>query len=63
VPDRADTTLTPADYRDESGVAMVEYSLILALVTLVAFSVASVVGADALDLYTQIGNVIHSLLE
>ena len=42
---------------------MVEYSLILALVTLVAFSLASVVGADALDLYTQIGNVIHSLLE
>jgi Flp pilus assembly pilin Flp len=61
VPVRADTTSNIPDYRDERGVAMVEYSLLLALVALVAFALASVVGADTLDLYTQIGNAIHDL--
>lgn len=59
---RADITPNSIDRRDERGAAMVEYSLLLALVALVAFSVASAVGADALNLYTQIGNAIHDLL-
>jgi Flp pilus assembly pilin Flp len=41
---------------------MVEYSLLLALVALVAFSLASAVGADTLDLYTRIGDAIDALL-
>jgi Flp pilus assembly pilin Flp len=41
---------------------MVEYSLLLALVALLGFGLAGAVGADTLDLYTQIGDAIHELV-
>jgi Flp pilus assembly pilin Flp len=48
------------DPRDERGVAMVEYSLILALVAVVAFGLVGAVGSETLDIYTKIGDAIHA---
>jgi len=47
--------------RDERGTAMVEYSLILALVSVVAFGLVGAVGNETLDIYTRIGNAIHAM--
>lgn len=47
-------------YREERGTAMVEYSLILALVAVVAFGLVGAVGNETLDIYTKIGNAIHA---
>jgi Flp pilus assembly pilin Flp len=48
------------ELRDERGTAMVEYSLILALVAVVAFGLVGAVGQETLDIYTRIGNAIHA---
>ena len=39
---------------------MVEYSLILALVAVVAFGLVGAVGNETVDLYTKIGDAIHA---
>jgi Flp pilus assembly pilin Flp len=48
------------ELRDERGTAMVEYSLVLALVAVVAFGLVGAVGQETLDIYTRIGNAIHA---
>jgi Flp pilus assembly pilin Flp len=48
------------DPRDERGTAMVEYSLILALIAVVAFGLVGAVGNETVDLYTKIGDAIHA---
>jgi Flp pilus assembly pilin Flp len=50
------------DCRGESGVAMTEYALILALITVVAFGLVGAVGDATVDLYTDIADVVHTLL-
>jgi Flp pilus assembly pilin Flp len=46
--------------RDEAGVAMVEYSLIIALIAVVAFGLVGAVGDATIDLYTDIRDAIDS---
>jgi Flp pilus assembly pilin Flp len=48
------------DPRQERGTAMVEYSLILALIAVVAFGLVGAVGNETVDLYTKIGDAIHA---
>lgn len=56
---------TPSDdfprIRDEGGVAMVEYALILFLIAVVAFGLVGAVGNATLDLYSDIGNAVHEI--
>ena len=41
---------------------MVEYSLILALIAVVAFGLVGAVGDAAVDLYTEAADAIHTML-
>lgn len=58
---RVQTDSTPNDFRDERGQAMIEYSLILALVAVVAFGLVGAIGIDTNNLYTGIRDAIHAI--
>jgi Flp pilus assembly pilin Flp len=49
-------------YHDERGAAMVEYSLIVALIAVVAFGLVGAVGDATVDLYTETRDAIHALI-
>jgi Flp pilus assembly pilin Flp len=58
---RVHTDITPNDFRDERGQAMIEYSLIVALVTVVAFGLVGAIGIDTSNLYAGIRDEIHAI--
>jgi Flp pilus assembly pilin Flp len=49
-------------YRDEQGTALVEYSLLLGLIALLAIPFLAAIGTDTLDLYDAIKDAIQSAL-
>ena len=47
---------------EEQGQALVEYTLILALISIVAITVLKVVGADIVDLLGRVSSALESAL-
>jgi Flp pilus assembly pilin Flp len=52
---------TPA-IGDEQGQALVEYTLILALISIVAMGILTVVGTDVTDLLGRVASALESAL-
>jgi pilus assembly protein Flp/PilA len=50
--------LTAAFVRDEDGQALVEYSLILALISVVAISVLQLIGTNVFNELTKVANAL-----
>jgi Flp pilus assembly pilin Flp len=48
-----------AAMRSEDGQAMVEYALLISLISIVCFSVVQVFGLEVSSLYVKITNVVH----
>lgn len=46
------------DVRDEDGQTMVEYSLILALVSVVAIAILTAVGLDVVGVFTDVSTAL-----
>lgn len=46
------------DVRDEDGQTMVEYSLILALVSVVAIAILTAVGLDVIGVFTDVSTAL-----
>ncbi len=46
------------DARDEDGQTMVEYSLILALVSVVAIGILFILGGDVTGVFTSVSNAL-----
>jgi Flp pilus assembly pilin Flp len=59
-------TLKPRKFisapREEEGQALVEYTLILALVSIVAMGILSAVGADVTELLARVTSALESAL-
>jgi pilus assembly protein Flp/PilA len=48
--------------KDEEGQAMVEYGLILALVSVVAIAALQILGANVLAVFTNVGTAVGNAL-